>query len=85
MREPDIHCPECSWRPAGEDLWQCTRNECNTVWNTFWTRGVCPGCSYQWRNTQCLACNAFSPHEHWYHYPDPDDAKTTDAPHVLEA
>jgi len=42
---------------------------CGTVWNTFWTRGVCPGCGYKWQKTQCLACGFLSPHEAWYHYP----------------
>lgn len=85
MSNPEIYCPECAWRPSGDDLWMCTKNECDTVWNTFWTRGVCPGCSYQWRNTQCLACAAFSPHESWYHYPDEVDGKTSGIAHWIEA
>jgi hypothetical protein len=40
------------------------------VWNTFWTRGLCPGCGHQWQETQCLRCRKMSPHESWYHYPD---------------
>lgn len=40
------------------------------MWNTFWTRGVCPGCSKRWTVTQCLECRHISPHEAWYHYPD---------------
>jgi hypothetical protein len=42
------------------------------VWNTFETRGRCPGCRKQWRVTVCLACGVGSPHEDWYH--DEDDA-----------
>lgn len=69
MAEAEIFCPHCQWRPSAEDRWVCTRNDCGTQWNTFWTRGVCPGCAYQWRNTQCLACDEMPPHEHWYHTP----------------
>jgi hypothetical protein len=63
----------------------CTRNDCGTEWNTFWTRGVCPGCAYQWRNTQCLWCDEFSPHETWYHYPDPGEGKISETTHATEA
>jgi hypothetical protein len=85
MSEPEIYCPACAWRPSGEDLWMCTRNDCGTEWNTFWTRGVCPGCSYQWRNTQCLLCEEFSPHESWYHHRDPIDGKASEPAHATEA
>jgi hypothetical protein len=27
-------------------------------------------CGHQWTETQCFQCEEFSPHEHWYHYPD---------------
>jgi hypothetical protein len=40
--------------------------ECLHVWNTFDTRGVCPACGHQWKETQCLRCQAWSPHEEWY-------------------
>lgn len=64
----DIFCPECGWRPRAEDRWACIPS-CGTIWNTFWTRGVCPGCGLKWLKTQCLACKKLSPHEAWYHYP----------------
>ena len=35
-------------------------------WNTFATRGLCPGCQHQWRYTSCLECAAWSLHEDWY-------------------
>ena len=62
----DIHCPHCAWRPGPLDRWVCTPR-CGTVFNTFWTRAVCPGCGVRWPKTQCLACGVFSPHELWYH------------------
>ena len=43
---------------------------CGTVWHTFWTGGVCPGCAYQWQVTVCLTCGVLSPHKAWYHYPE---------------
>ena len=58
-----IRCPRCGWEPTRHDQWMC---RCGHVWNTFETRGVCPACSHQWRDTQCLRCQAWSPHEDWY-------------------
>ena len=58
-----IRCPRCRWRPHRLDRWGC---RCGHSWNTFETRGRCPKCEYQWRNTQCLRCKEFSPHEDWY-------------------
>ncbi|HTS65134.1 MAG TPA: hypothetical protein VMH28_24090 [Candidatus Acidoferrales bacterium] len=61
--EPRIRCPKCGWSPRAEDRWGCT---CGHAWNTFDTGGVCPGCMYQWKVTQCLRCGEFSPHSDWY-------------------
>ncbi len=72
----EIFCPRCGWRPEPEDRWICGPTGCGTVWNTFWTRGLCPGCGKQWTLTQCLACGRLSPHEHWYHAPAADDVET---------
>lgn len=60
---PRIRCPRCGWRPRAQDRWMC---HCHHVWNTFDTGGVCPGCLYQWKITQCLACGQMSPHSDWY-------------------
>ena len=68
MERCEIYCPLCEWRPSPGDRWCCTRSGCGTEWNTFWTRGVCPGCAYLWRNTQCYGCWEMSPHESWYHF-----------------
>jgi hypothetical protein len=43
---------------------------CGTVWNTFLTKGRCPGCSHQWRWTSCLQCQQWSLHDDWYEKPD---------------
>lgn len=68
MAEPDIYCPVCAWRPRAEDRWQCEPG-CGTVWHTFWTGGVCPGCAHVWADTQCFECLVMSPHRDWYHWP----------------
>jgi hypothetical protein len=72
QEQAQIFCPKCEWRPVAEDRWCCTPS-CGTVWNTFWTRAVCPGCSVKWPQTQCQQCDQFSPHEAWYHMPPKDD------------
>jgi hypothetical protein len=83
--EAEIYCPSCTWRPVAEDRWQCLP-ECGTVWNTFWTRGMCPGCGHLWLQTQCFSCHAVSPHEAWYHYPDdPAEQDRTEDPEVERA
>ena len=58
-----IRCPRCAWEPGRGDVWSC---HCGHTWNTFETRGVCPGCGHVWRETQCPRCSAWSPHESWY-------------------
>lgn len=65
-----IRCPLCSWQPKKSSRWCCSdfgsHYGCGTEWNTFDTRGHCPGCNYQWKWTDCLRCFRSSPHEAWY-------------------
>ncbi len=69
-----IRCPLCNWRPSATDRWFCGNHGhpeyfyggCGTMWNTFTTRGRCPGCAHQWRYTCCLRCHQWSLHESWY-------------------
>ena len=64
---PKIRCPKCAWEPSRADRWCCANGGgCGHVWNTFETRGVCPGCGRQWTETACLRCNQWSPHDDWY-------------------
>ena len=65
LRGGRIRCPVCQWQPAPTDTWCCSPG-CLHVWNTFETRGLCPGCSKQWTHTACLRCNAWSLHDDWY-------------------
>lgn len=60
---PGVHCPKCIWRPRAKNRWRC---KCGYQWNTFDTRGLCPGCGYQWEITACLECGEISPHKDWY-------------------
>jgi hypothetical protein len=70
-----IRCPLCAWRPSPASRWSCVWTQgspeprfpsCGATWNTFDTRGTCPGCQHQWRWTSCLACAGWSPHDDWY-------------------
>lgn len=69
-----IRCPLCQWQPDAHSLWCCDDcghpeyffDSCGAIWNTFKTRGVCPGCGHLWRWTSCLRCYEWSLHEDWY-------------------
>jgi hypothetical protein len=68
-----IRCPLCGWSPSAASLWACESHGtpepffgCGTMWNTFATRGKCPGCAHQWRWTSCLRCHEWSLHDDWY-------------------
>jgi hypothetical protein len=60
---PGIRCPKCKWTPRTKNRWNC---KCGHHWNTFDTRGLCPGCGNQCEITQCLQCGAKSLHREWY-------------------
>src|SRR5262245_51967977 len=70
----NIRCPYCQWQPSPLSLWRCVdqghpeyfAGGCGTTWNTFITRGCCPGCSHHWHYTACLQCANWSPHDEWY-------------------
>jgi hypothetical protein len=62
-----IRCPKCTWRPVSSSRWSC---HCGCSWNTFDTRGRCPGCGYQWQDTACLSCHRWSRHDEWYELRD---------------
>lgn len=76
-----IRCPLCRWQPTASSLWFCSDlgypeyffGGCGAAWNTFETRGRCPGCGHQWKWTSCLRCGVFSPHEEWYAEGDEKD------------
>ena len=63
-----IRCPLCAWQPTPSSRWCCDASDapepffqgCLTYWNTFTTRGLCPGCDHQWKWTSCLRCHGWS-------------------------
>jgi hypothetical protein len=69
-----VRCPLCAWRPTAASRWCCWWGDgpepyfaaCGAEWNTFTTRGRCPGCRHQWQWTSCLRCGGWSLHEDWY-------------------
>src|SRR6266550_7864627 len=69
-----IRCPLCKWQPKPSHRWFCApcdypeffADGCGACWNTFTTRGRCPGCRHQWRWTACLNCGGWSLHADWY-------------------
>jgi len=69
-----IRCPLCRWQPNATSMWECGDcgfpeyfyDACGMVWNTFTTRGLCPGCGHQWLWTSCLRCDEWSLHKEWY-------------------
>ena len=80
-RKSRIRCPVCSWQPPRTSRWSCLpmgapeffAGGCGHRWNTFDTRGCCPGCRYQWKHTSCMRCSATSLHEDWYEKGPPGD------------
>ena len=64
-KKPRIRCPKCQWQPKASSRWWC-KAPCYFSWNTFETRGKCPGCGFQWHDTACLQCGQWSKHDDWY-------------------
>lgn len=69
-----IRCPLCEWQPTASSVWACESfgtpepyfGGCGTLWNTFSTKGRCPGCGHQWTWTSCPNCGGWARHEDWY-------------------
>ncbi len=61
---PQVVCPRCAAVPSGDPVWQC--EFCHCVWDTFKTRGRCPGCGFTYPATFCVACGHNSRHRDWY-------------------
>lgn len=69
-----IRCPKCKWQPKSSSRWFCADCDfpeyfyggCWTSWNTFETKGKCPGCGHLWRWTSCLRCGGWAKHVDWY-------------------
>jgi hypothetical protein len=59
-----IRCPLCAAVVSPDERWHC--EFCNCYWNTFATRGRCPGCNFRYPATVCGACDRMSHHDDWY-------------------
>lgn len=76
-----IRCPLCQWQPSKSSLWACESfgtpepyfGGCGAMWNTFETRGECPGCAHRWQWTSCHRCYGWSLHEDWYDHVGADE------------
>jgi Zn-dependent protease len=70
-------CPNCGESaPAGE-FWQC--GHCGTKFDTFVTRGRCPGCGAWYLETACPHCQASNHVDGWYR-PEGGEGETTASP-----
>ena len=61
---PRVMCPCCDAIPDGDARWQC--EFCWCAWNTFDTRGRCPGCDFTFPATFCPSCRRTTRHRDWY-------------------
>ncbi len=60
----DAACPSCHEHPLAGDLWKC--DLCQTAFDTFTHRGICPGCGKRFDVTSCPACGQAAPIATWY-------------------
>lgn len=56
-------CPACKKSPPLGPYWRC--GNCGQPFDTFESRAVCPHCSAQYPNTQCLNCGSQHPLSDW--------------------
>src|SRR5579872_2438339 len=56
-------CPTCKTSPPLGPYWRC--GNCGQAFDTFESRAVCPHCSAQYPNTQCLNCGSQHPLSAW--------------------
>ena len=62
-RRPGFACPSCRTAPPLGAFWRCA--QCEQLFDTFETQGVCPNCSARYSTTTCLDCQAQSSLEAW--------------------
>ena len=59
-------CPRCLQAPPRGRHWVC--NECETRFDTFETRGKCPGCGAWFLETACPHCHETNHIDRWFLY-----------------
>jgi Zn-dependent protease len=62
-RHREVNCPRCSSHPPKGPFWVC--DHCQTRFDTFQSRGVCPGCGAWFHETACPDCRRTSHIEDW--------------------
>lgn len=63
-RRQEAHCPHCGAHPFQGAFWMC--RECQAVFDTFETRGVCPNCSARSQEAVCVDCQRTSLIPEWF-------------------
>ncbi len=66
-RHAEAACPACKAHPLDGNFWQC--EHCGTRFDTFASRGVCPGCGAEFPQTRCFDCLHASPMAQWFAQP----------------
>jgi Zn-dependent protease len=62
-RRAGFACPSCKVAPPLGALWRCSK--CSQSFDTFETRGKCPGCEAQYPITMCGECRRQYPMQEW--------------------
>jgi hypothetical protein len=62
-RHDGFACPSCQSAPPCGEFWVC--GQCQTRFDTFVTRAVCPQCGAQFEVTRCLDCGSSHPLSEW--------------------
>lgn len=62
-RRPGFACPHCRVSPPQGAYWRC--NNCQTAFDTFEARAVCPHCGAGFASTICMDCQSPSPIGDW--------------------
>jgi Zn-dependent protease len=62
-RHAGAACPSCGEPPLAGPFWRCGR--CNATFDTFDTRGTCPGCGASFPTTTCPNCGTAHPIAAW--------------------
>ncbi len=62
-RHTNLSCPSCHSSPPAGDLWKC--GECQTAFDLFANRGVCPQCHSRYAQTRCPDCGHLGPVTDW--------------------
>ena len=68
-RRDGFKCPSCRTAPPIGTYWRC--GNCEHMFDTFETRGMCPHCGVQYATTTCLDCREQRPISEWVVDPHP--------------